>query len=114
MAQELDWNHALSGLWSHGYGRLGKLLDPAQCEGLRALYQNADLFRSRIDMARYRFGRGEYQYFAYPLPDLVDALRHSLYSGSVATATEGMTALSLPREYPPTLDDFLKSCHAAA
>jgi hypothetical protein len=114
MAQELDWNHALSGLWSHGYGRLGKLLDPAQCEGLRALYQNADLFRSRIDMARYRFGRGEYQYFAYPLPGLVNALRHSLYSGLVATATEWMKALSLPQEYSPKLDDFLKSCHAAA
>jgi len=113
MAEELAWNDALSGLWSRGYGRLGTLLDPGQCEGLRALYHNAGLFRSRIDMARYRFGRGEYQYFAYPLPDQVDALRHELYSGLVRTATEWMKALSLPREYPPTLDDFLKSCHAA-
>jgi hypothetical protein len=113
MPEELAWNDALSALWSRGYGRLGTLLCPAQCEDLRSLYQNADLFRNRIDMARYRFGRGEYQYFAYPLPDLVETLRRELYSGLVGAATEWMHALSLPQEYPPTLDDFLKSCHAA-
>ena len=102
-----------SGLWSHGYGRLGTLLCPAQCEDVRSLYQNGDLFRSRIDMARYRFGRGEYQYFAYPLPELVATLRQELYGRLVDTAVEWMKALGLPQDYPPTLEEFLKTCHAA-
>jgi len=118
MREDLAWNDALSGLWSRGYGRLGTLLCPAQCEDLRSLYQNADLFRSRIDMARYRFGRGEYQYFAYPLPEVVETLRRELYRRLVSTAIEWMKALGLhqacgPQDYPPTLDDFLKNCHAA-
>ncbi|HWY49435.1 MAG TPA: 2OG-Fe(II) oxygenase [Bryobacteraceae bacterium] len=113
MPEDLAWNDALSGLWTRGYGRLGTLLCPRQCEEMRSLYDNGDLFRSRIDMARYRFGRGEYQYFAYPLPDVVERLRHELYSGLVDVATEWMQALSLPQEYPPTLDDFLKTCHNA-
>jgi hypothetical protein len=113
MAEELTWNEALNGLWARGYGRLGRLLRPRQCEDLRSLYENADLFRSRIDMARYRFGRGEYQYFAYPLPDVVETLRHQLYSRLAETATEWMKALSLPQDYPRELDEFLKSCHSA-
>ena len=114
MAEELTWNEALNSLWARGYGRLGRLLCPRQCKDLRSLYENADLFRSRIDMARYRFGRGEYQYFAYPLPDVVETLRHELYSRLVETATEWMKALSLPQDYPRQLDEFLKSCHSAA
>ena len=113
MAEELAWNDALSGLWTRGYGRLGMLFCPRQCEEMRSLYDNGDLFRSRIDMARYRFGRGEYQYFAYPLPDMVEELRHELYSGLVGAATEWMQALSLPQDYPRELDDFLTSCHLA-
>ena len=106
MPKELTWNDALSGLWSHGYGRLGTLLCPAQCEAVRSLYENADLFRSRIDMARYRFGRGEYQYFACPLPELVATLRRELYGRLVDSAVEWMKALGLPRDYPATLEDF--------
>ena len=113
MAEELHWNDALSGLWTRGYGRLGTLLRPRQCEEIRSLYDNGDLFRSRIDMARYRFGRGEYQYFAYPLPDVVETLRHEFYSGLVETAAEWMRALGLPQDYPLDLDDFLERCHAA-
>ena len=113
MAEQLPWKDALSSLWARGYGRLGTVLRPRQCKQVRSLYANADLFRSRIDMARYRFGRGEYQYFAYPLPDLVEKLRRELYSGLVETAGEWMQALGLPREYPPLLEDFLENCHAA-
>jgi uncharacterized protein len=113
MAESLAWKDAVSGLWARGYGRLGTLFQTRQCKDLRSLYQNTDLFRSRIDMARYRFGRGEYQYFAYPLPDLVETLRRELYSGLVETAAEWMKALGLPREYPGELDNFLNDCHAA-
>lgn len=101
------------GLWAHGYARLGILLDRQQCEATRALYGQPELFRSRIDMARYRFGRGEYQYFNYPLPSHIQELRKSLYRQLSQTATEWMSALSLPRQYPADLDAFLEECHAA-
>jgi hypothetical protein len=113
MAEQISSSEALNGLWSRGYGRIGTVLDSCQCEHLRSLYGNAELFRSRIDMARYRFGRGEYQYFAYPLPELVEELRHQLYAGLANTAAEWMNALSLPQDYPVELDEFLERCHAA-
>jgi hypothetical protein len=113
MAKALDWNQALDGLWARGYGRLGTLLSKRQCEDVRALYQNTGLFRSRVDMARYRFGRGEYQYFAHPLPALVEKLRHELYGHLATSAAEWMQALALPQDYPLELDDFLDRCHKA-
>ncbi|HXA63516.1 MAG TPA: 2OG-Fe(II) oxygenase [Bryobacteraceae bacterium] len=113
MREDLAWNDALSGLWSRGYGRLGTLLCPANAKICGRSIRNADLFRSRIDMARYRFGRGEYQYFAYPLPELVETFRRELYSRLIDTAIEWMKALRRPQGYPPALDDFLKSCHTA-
>src|SRR5271170_7028328 len=90
---------ALDSLWTRGYDRLGTLLNQQECEEIRALYAQAELFRSRIDMARYRFGRGEYQYFAYPLSARVDELRQELYRRLAPTACEWMAALSLPKDY---------------
>ena len=103
----------LEGLWERGYSRLGLLLDQQQCEATRALYAQPELFRSRIDMARYRFGRGEYQYFSYPLPAHIAELRGRLYAQLAGVATEWMSALSKPREYPADLAAFLEQCHAA-
>ncbi len=102
----------MDSLWSLGYARLGRLLKKAECERLRSLYANAGLFRSRIDMQRYRFGRGEYQYFAYPLPDPVSKLRQELYQQLAPAANEWMRALSLPGGYPRDLAEFLEHCHA--
>jgi hypothetical protein len=99
-------------LWAKGYARLGRLLTRASCESLRSLYEEEKIFRSRIDMARYRFGRGEYKYFDYPLPPLVDNLRRELYAQLAPVAVEWMAALRLPREYPPELECFLEQCHA--
>jgi len=111
--ERLPWDRALESLWSRGYGRLGAILERREAEQVRSLYEKPELFRSRIDMARYRFGRGEYQYFNYPLPPLIDHLRHELYGHLAGTAVEWMAALSLPNEYPRDLDSFTKQCHAA-
>jgi len=100
-------------LWTRGYARLGTLLERTECERIRSLYEQPEVFRSRIDMARYRFGRGEYQYFSYPLPDRIDQLRHELYIHLAPLAVEWMAALKIPTEYPPELDEFLEQCHAA-
>jgi hypothetical protein len=101
-----------SGLWAIGYSRIGTVLSQAECEQLRSLYDTAELFRSRVDMARYRFGRGEYQYFAYPLPALVAELREALYGCLVDTANEWMAALALPGDFPTELSGFLERCAA--
>ena len=100
-------------LWSRGYARSGALLTPAECDETRALYDQPELFRSRIDMKRYRFGRGEYQYFADPLPAIVQRLRRELYRALAPVATAWMSALRLPVDYPGELDAFLEQCHAA-
>jgi hypothetical protein len=103
----------MDSLWTRGYARLGTLLNQSQCEDLRALYAQPELSRSRIDMARYRFGRGEYQYFNYPLPPIVAKLRRELYGELVSTAKEWTAALSRQQEYPDELSCFLEQCQSA-
>jgi len=100
-------------LWSQGYSKAGAVLTQKDCTEIRAMYADATLFRSRIDMQRYRFGRGEYQYFAYPLPPVIAKLRTKLYRLLAPVARDWMAALSLDGDYPPSLDPFLERCHAA-
>ena len=106
----LPWEQIRTGLWDTGYGRTGPLLSRAECESLRSLYGDDGVFRSRVDMARHRFGRGEYKYFSYPLPPLVAELRGALYAGLFETANDWMAALSLSSNYPPELGRFLEHC----
>jgi hypothetical protein len=106
-----DWSTAAKHLWEHGYARLGTLLTEKECVELRLVYARPELFRSRIDMARYRFGQGEYQYFCYPLPSRVDNLRRDLYRRLAPIASDWMEALSLPFAYPEELEPFLHHCH---
>jgi len=107
----LAWPQITAALWQLGYARLGCVLARKECEETRSLYANPDLFRSRIEMARFRFGEGEYQYFRYPLPPVVERLRHALYGPLAPTANQWMAALSLPAEFPAELSDFLAECH---
>jgi uncharacterized protein len=86
-------------------------LTRAECEGLRRLYAEPDRFRGRIQMERFRFGKGEYQYFAYPLPEIVSELRESSYCELAGLANEWMEALSIPAGYPGKLGSFLDRCH---
>jgi len=109
----IDWHKAGSDLWEHGFAKLGSVLSASECERLRTMYEQDGAFRSRIDMSRYRFGKGEYKYFSYPLPDLVQELRETFYAGLAPIATEWMAALSMPVDYPAKLDGFLATCHDA-
>ena len=110
---ELNWEDVLASLWRTGYGRLGTVLTAAECHKMSALYAQPELFRSRIDMARYRFGRGEYQYFARPLPALVGELRAGLYQRLAPAANEWMAALRLQQTFPASLDEFQRKCAAS-
>jgi uncharacterized protein len=109
----LPWPSAAHELDAHGSAVLGGLVRPDECRTLAALYARSDLFRSRIVMARHGFGRGEYQYFAYPLPVLVAGLRTALYSRLVPIANRWNEAMGVDVRYPDTHDAFLARCHAA-
>src|SRR5713101_6928153 len=107
----LPWSEIRASLWALGFGRLGTILSRAECEDLRAAYAQSALFRSRVDMARHRFGRGEYKYFAYPRPALVEELRQALYVCLAGCANDWMEALSRSGEFPADLMSFLERCH---
>jgi uncharacterized protein len=108
--RRLAWSEVQSQLMANGFARLGQLLSREQCEALRGLYAESGHFRARIDMTRYRFGRGEYQYFAYPLPSLVVELREALYGQLASPATEWMAALGRRDLFPAEHAAFLKQC----
>jgi hypothetical protein len=100
-------------LASNGNAVLRGLLTPEQCVQLARLYPRDEGFRSRVVMARHGFGRGEYKYFSYPLPPLLQELRHALYPKLVPIANRWNEQLGIDVRYPPTLDAFLAVCHRA-
>ncbi|WP_454695251.1 2OG-Fe(II) oxygenase [Achromobacter aegrifaciens] len=112
-AGNYDWNDVEHALAAHGNAVLPALVPPAQCRALAALYPDEARFRSRIVMARHGFGRGEYKYFAYPLPPLLDRLRHALYARLAPIANRWNRQLRTDTQYPPELDAFLQRCHRA-
>jgi uncharacterized protein len=104
------WTGIAERLSNEGFSRIGILLTEAECERLRSLYSEPERFRAQIDMSRYRFGRGEYQYFRYPLPELVGLLREELYGCLHETANAWMSALGIDVAFPPKFNTFLKGC----
>jgi hypothetical protein len=98
---------------AQGFCAVDGLLEPAACDAIAALYPHDDRFRTRVVMASHGFGRGEYKYFAYPLPELVARLRGSLYPRLVAIANRWNTELGLDVRYPDDHAGFLARCHAA-
>jgi hypothetical protein len=109
----LDWARVEAELDGFGAATTGPLLTPAECDALSALYPDEAPFRSRIVMARHGFGRGEYKYFAAPLPDLVGELRGALYPRLVPLANRWNETLGEAVRFPAAHSDFLSRCHAA-
>src|SRR5882672_6407489 len=108
---KLDWPAIERSLWAWGYAKTPALLTPDECAELIGLYPDETRFRSTVDMARYKFGVGEYRYFAAPLPPLVDALRHAAYPPLAAIANQWEAALGTATVHPTTLDGMLAVCH---
>lgn len=108
-----DWRGVEAHLGAFGWAVLPALLDAEETARLRGLYSEPAHFRSKVVMSRHGFGRGEYQYFRYPLPDTVASLRASLYSRLVALANEWNDAMGVGTRYPERHDEFLACCHAA-
>jgi hypothetical protein len=109
----IDWARVGAELDAFGCATTGPLLDAPACEALAALYDREDGFRSRIVMARHGFGRGEYKYFATPLPDPVAALRAGFWPHLAPIANRWNAAMGLAPRFPADHADFLARCHAA-
>ncbi len=108
----LDWRQIEDALNAHGYAVVPGLLDVDACSALAAQYDEAPRFRSKVVMQRHGFGQGEYQYWAYPLPDVVADLRTRLYSPLAAIANRWHASMGLEARFPPSHADFLARCHA--
>lgn len=108
-----DWPVIDTELDAYGVGRLGPVLTPGECKRLIATYERDSAFRSTIDMARHGFGRGQYRYFAYPLPDLIATLRTHIYPHAARTANRWAEHLASATTFPVHHDDMLARCHAA-
>jgi len=109
----IDWQHVSDELGAQGCAILPRLLQPEQCSSLVDLYTDKELFRSRVVMGRHGFGRGEYQYFQYPLPDLIASLRTSLYPHLAVIANRWNELLRDEVRFPADHAEFIERCHAA-
>jgi len=99
-------------LATRGFAVIPGLIDPEQCRDLAALWPDGANFRSRVVMQRHGYGRGEYQYFTYPLPEPVERLRQALYLPLAEVANRWNGQLDREMRFPPTLKDWLRQCHA--
>ena len=109
----VDWTGIEADLEQTGSALVPGLLDPGACGRLQSLYEDDSVFRSKVVMARHGFGRGEYKYFSYPLPRVVEDLRTQLYPRLAPIANRWETMLGREARFPETHAAYLKTCHAA-
>lgn len=110
----LDWTAMARDLDERGVARSGTpLLTPAECRAVASFWDDPGRFRSRVDMARHRFGEGEYRYFSRPLPRAIAEMREALYWRLAPIADAWMKALGEPRRFPASLGGFLRQCAAS-
>ncbi len=109
----IDWERVAGDLDAYGCAVIPGLLAPQECTAAAALYERPALFRSRVLMQQHGFGRGEYQYFAYPLPAPLEALRTGLYPPLARIANRWHEVLGIDTRFPPEHADYLARCHAA-
>jgi hypothetical protein len=107
---QLDWKAIEASLWQRGYAKTDPLVTSEECEAMIALFHKDEYFRSRIEMRRFRFGEGEYKYFNYPLPPLVQSLRADAYPALARIANAWSSALGETDKFPVSHDELLKIC----
>jgi hypothetical protein len=108
-----DWQTLAGELDRYGCAILPKLLSPGECRAIAALYSDESHFRSHVHMSRHGFGKGEYRYFKYPLPDLLQGLRTALYPPLAGVANEWNGRMRIDERYPGDHASFLERCHKA-
>ncbi|HJT51979.1 MAG TPA: 2OG-Fe(II) oxygenase [Nitrosospira sp.] len=107
----LDWDQIANDLDAQGAAVIEKLVIPEECDALAGLYAQDRIFRSRVVMARHGFGRGEYKYFSYPLPDIISELRTLIYPKLAPIANRWSEAMGIDTRYPAKHAGFVKRCH---
>jgi hypothetical protein len=108
-----DWPSVSDHLDAHGWAIFTKLLTARECDAIAGLYDDDRRFRSHVVMARHGFGRGEYKYFTYPLPDKIADLRTALYPRLVGIANRWNESMGIAVRYPDAHADFIERCHKA-
>jgi hypothetical protein len=111
--QDVDWKTVYEQLDTHGVAVAGHVLEPDVCRAIADLYTDDRRFRSTVDMARHRFGEGEYRYFAHPLPEVVQGLRAASWPPLLSIARDWAERLGRPAPWPDELDEWLERCHRA-
>ncbi len=111
--EAVDWASASMHLDGYGWAMLRKLLTADECQTIARLYEDDRRFRSHVVMARHGFGRGEYKYFAYPLPDIVADLRRAIYPNLAPIANRWNASMGIDVRYPDAHADFIARCHKA-
>jgi hypothetical protein len=106
----IDWQTAANGLNNSGFALVKNLLNTQECDALVNGYDNSALYRKTITMQRYRFGLGEYKYFTYPLPYIIQSIREAVYTHIAPVANSWMKALSIQQTYPGSFAEFQKTC----
>jgi uncharacterized protein len=113
MSGNTDWDHVKEELDRYGCALTGPLLTPAEAKDIKNLYDDDTRFRATIDMARHRFGEGEYRYFREPVPEPVAGLRQALYPRLLPVARDWWARLGRDALWPDSLEEWLAMCHAA-
>lgn len=109
----IDWERVALDLDDVGVAVGGPVLDPEECRSIAGLYEHDDRFRSTVEMARHRFGQGQYRYFSHPLPDIVTALRASFWPHLLPIARRWAERRDHQAPWPDTFESWLDRCHAA-
>jgi hypothetical protein len=109
----IEWQRVRDDLDASGCAVMPRLLSRDECDAVAAMYPHVERFRSRVVMSRHGYGRGEYKYFAYPLPALVEQLRTNLYPQLVDIANRWHEAMGLETRFPPRHASFIERCHGA-
>lgn len=109
----MNWPDIAAHLDGNGWAVMSGLISPDECRSIAKLYGQSDIFRSHIIMARHGFGRGEYKYFSYPLPDIIAGLRTALYPQLAPIANRWNESMGINVRYPLEHADFIKRCHKA-
>ena len=110
---EIDWHSVGENLDCAGFAKVDRLISPEQCQGLNNLYENDDAFRATIDMQRFGFGSGQYRYFCYPLPPIIEQIRQGFYQHLAPIANRWYQCLNSSQQWPSTLESFLCLCDKA-
>jgi hypothetical protein len=107
---KVDWSLVEESLHAKGFALVPNLLTPKECDGLKVMYNNPSGYRKTVVMERYRFGLGEYKYFDYPLPNMIQTLREAIYPHLVPVANLWMKALKMEKIFPDTHQELMEQC----